>query len=401
MARGQHYENHHEQSKDEAICELIVEAGNEMIDIIRKYGKIKQVFPMIQSYLVEIPRARVPELSRMDNVTAVYENTHVTAQMNQSRKAVRADKVRRQGYDGTGITIAFLDTGISPVEDFTFPNNRIVAFRDFVKQGAHPYDDNGHGTHVTAIAAGSGTLSGGKYMGIAPGSKIVAAKILDEEGQGNTALALQGLQWVMDYHKRYHIRITNLSIGALETTARDPLIRAVNAMWDAGIVVTVASGNNGPKQASVTSPGCSKKVITVGTIDDASEVQIWGERLVNFSGRGPTKECVVKPDLVSPGSRIVSALSPGSLLSQDAERMVDQHYARLSGTSMSTPSVAGAIALFLQKHPDAKPDEVKLALKHSAETLHYPPNQQGWGLLNIEALMQIDINHIREILDRS
>lgn len=374
-------------------CEIIIEFIDEddsQAELIKKYGVIKQYFPLINSYAVVLPKERVSMLRTLKNVAAVSENTRITAQMNNSRRALAADSAHRIGYDGAGVTLAFLDTGIAPVQDFTHPKNRIIGFRDFVEGRETPYDDNGHGTHVAGIAAGNGALSNGKYAGIAYSANIVAGKILDKNGHGNISHALSGLQWVADNQDRYNIRIVNLSIGCMQTNPRDPLVKAVNAVWDRGIIVTVASGNNGPDKRSVTSPGTSRKVITVGAADDSNRVQIWSDTLVNFSGRGPTNECVIKPDVLAPGAKIVSTLAPGSLLSADLSKTVDSHYACLSGTSMSTPAVAGALALLLHKYPALSPDEAKLALKYSCQDLSYPQNHQGWGLLNVAMLLKAE-----------
>ena len=146
--------SYHKKANDNAnskTCEMIIEPKNAnaaQIDIIRRYGVIKHFFPMINSYVVEIPKCFVEELSGMPNIASVHENTHVTAQMNNGKKAVKADKMGQRGYNGAGVTIAFLDTGISPVEDFNFPNKRIIAFIDFVNGHTNAYDDNGHGTQI-------------------------------------------------------------------------------------------------------------------------------------------------------------------------------------------------------------------------------------------------------------
>jgi len=234
-------------------------------------------------------------------------------------------------------------------------------------------------------------------MGIAPDSGIISLKILDREGKGNAADVLAGIQWLIDNRERYGIRVANLSIGTPDRGMKDPLVRAVEAAWDRGIVMVIAAGNNGPKENTVTSPGISKKVITVGASDDNKTVQIWGDTLVDFSGRGPTLDCIIKPDVIAPGADIVSCLSSAETVGKKAalnQKIVAQHYLRLSGTSMSTPIVTGAVALLLQKHPKLTPNQVKLMLKESAVSLNYPQNQQGWGLLNVEKLLNQEVIHV-------
>ena len=234
-------------------------------------------------------------------------------------------------------------------------------------------------THVAGISSGNGLLSEGKYCGIAPGSHIVSVKVLDDQGAGNSSLVLAGLQWVMDNRYRYNIRIVNLSVGAGAGTGDDPMIKAVNKLWDEGIVVIAAAGNNGPKYKTVTSPGTSRKIITVGAADDHQKSEIWGSKLINFSGRGPTPDCVVKPDVLAPGTKIISCIGK----ERKSMKVVGRYYMELSGTSMATPMVSGAVALLLQKHPHLTPNEVKLAIKASCVDIGLEKNQQGWGLLDI------------------
>lgn len=250
---------------------------------------------------------------------------------------------------------------------------------------------------MAAICAGNGINSNGKYMGIAPEADIIGIKILDGAGKGGSAEVLAGLQWMLDNREKYNIKVCNLSIGTADTGASDPLIKAVNAAWDSGITVVIAAGNNGPKSGSVTSPGISRKVITVGASDDHMSVQIWGDTLINFSGRGPTMECIVKPDVIAPGSNIVSCLASSATIKQnDRTRIISKHYLQMSGTSMSTPIITGAVALLLQKHPDLSPNDIKYMIKQNAVNMNYSPNQQGWGLIDIEKLLQGDAVHVRK-----
>lgn len=350
---------------------------------IKSLGKVKYDLPLINSFVLEIDRDKSNILRKLCNLELIHENANITAQMNTARKSVNADIVNSKGYTGKTVTISILDTGICPVNDFCMPHNRIIAFKDFTTNKREPYDDNGHGTHVSGIAGGNGFLSGGKYMGIAPECNIIALKILDATGKGNSADVLAGLQWILDNKDKFNIRVINLSIGTKDEGPNDPLIRAVEKLWDSGIVVVIAAGNNGPNKSSVTSPGICKKVITVGASDDHKTVNIWGDSLINFSGRGPTSECIIKPDVIAPGANIISCLS------KEVKNLksVDNNYAMMSGTSMSTPIVTGAIALLLDRFPQLSPNQVKLRLKRSTINLNYPQNQQGWGLIDIKKLV--------------
>lgn len=278
--------------------------------------------------------------------------------------------MKAKNLTGSGIGVAVLDTGIYPHIDF---DNRIAAFQDFLTGRKRPYDDNGHGTHVAGLIGGSGKGSGGKYAGIAPGCHIIGAKILDKRGNGMMKDVLEALQWVRDNKEKYGIRIINISVGTVNNSGKtgERLVRGVEEAWDDGLIVVTAAGNMGPSPGTITAPGVSRKVITVGSSDLLDEKN-------GISGAGPTPDCICKPDIVTPGSRIISC-APGPR----------GGYATKSGTSMSTPKVSGAIALMLEKDPYLTNVEIKMLLKEAAVDLGYSRNQQGWGLLDMDAFLKL------------
>lgn len=293
--------------------------------------------------------------------------------MNQARIQIHEQAVR--GLTGRGVGVAVLDTGCFTHEDF---DNRITAFIDIVRRKRVPYDDNSHGSHICGIIGGSGRASRGKYRGIAPGCHLIPVKVLDRRGNGYASDVLTGLRWIRANRKTYNIRIVNISVGSLSRKGLEEnssLVRGVNEAWDDGLVVVVAAGNMGPERCTITTPGISRKVITVGCSDDYKEVNVMGSRMVDYSGRGPTGSCIMKPDLVAPGASITSCSNqPGE-------------YAAKSGTSMATPLVSGAIALLLEKYPNMSNKDIKLRLRERCSDLGLPHIQQGWGLLNIEKLL--------------
>ena len=187
--------------------------------------------------------------------------------MNQVRQAVNVERAHRRGIRGQGITAAILDTGMCRHPDF---QKRILYFKDFVRGREECYDDASHGTHVTGILGGDGSSLGGKYCGIAPECGLIHLKVLDRMGQGQIEHIIRAIQWIIDNQEHYDIRIMNLSAGAdkgEEDTVSLRLVEWVEKAWDAGITVVVAAGNLGPRPGSVTVPGNSKKVITVGAAD--------------------------------------------------------------------------------------------------------------------------------------
>lgn len=283
---------------------------------------------------------------------------------------------------GKPVTIAFLDTGISPHPDF---DNRIIGFKDFLYGESKAYDDSGHGTHVCGIAAGDGRLSNGKYRGIAPNSFILMGKVLDKNGDGSADTMIQGLNWILEVKDKYQIRILNISIGIGslkdEGKKRD-LIEKVEAVWDSGIVVICAAGNLGPKQGSISPLGVSSKVITVGCHDG----EFFSDRMnrcETYSGRGPTEFCIKKPDIVAPGTDIVSCCNKYIKILNGYQ----EAYYMKSGTSMATPQVAGAAALLLEKNENLDNDMIKRKILFSATDLNEPWVKQGWGMLNIKKML--------------
>ena len=277
---------------------------------------------------------------------------------------------------GAGIGVAVLDTGCAPHPDLS---GQIGAFCDILGHRALPYDDNGHGTHVCGIIAGNGSLSDGRFRGIAPGCTLIPVKVLDRQGSGRASDVLAGLRWIRQHLKQFGIRIVNISVGSFSRRnmgENSVLVRGVDTAWDAGLVVVVAAGNRGPERSSITTPGISRKVITVGCSDDEKENLIMGNRMVHYSGRGPTCACICKPDIIAPGASITSCCASS------------QGYIAKSGTSMATPLVTGAIALLLEKYPEMSNRDVKLRLRERAVDLGLSHNQQGWGRVDLKRLLE-------------
>lgn len=294
--------------------------------------------------------------------------------MNQTKIQIQCGN--SETLTGRGVGVAVLDTGCFPHEDF---QHRLTGFSDFVQRRTAPYDDNGHGSHICGIIGGSGAASGGVYRGVAPGCTLIPVKVLDQRGNGYASDVLSGLRYIRENKERLGIRIVNISVGSISRRGmgeNSALVRGVNEAWNDGLVVVVAAGNMGPKSGTITTPGISRLVITVGCSDDYREVNVMGSRMVDYSGRGPTSACICKPDLVAPGASVVSCSNQTG------------NYTAKSGTSMATPLVSGAIALLLEKYPEMTNRDVKLRLRERCTDLHLPRNQQGWGLLNVKRLLE-------------
>lgn len=284
---------------------------------------------------------------------------------------------------GKGITVAVLDSGCSRHPDVM---GRVLLFRDFVHRKSFMYDDNGHGTHVCGIVCGSGSQSGGRYRGLAPGAKLVVCKVLDAKGEGTTEHMLEALQWIMDHKEPFQIRIVNISVGIgdlKDKRKEQQLCDMIEMLWTAGITVISAAGNKGPGNGSISSVGGSKKVITVGC-HDGQYCRNNPNRCATYSGRGEALSPIRKPDIVAPGTDIMSCNAFG----KRNFGVTYSAYIKKSGTSMATPIISGAAALFFSKYPDKSNEEFKQKLTLTATDLGEAWNVQGWGMVNIKRLLQ-------------
>ena len=197
--------------------------------------------------------------------------------MNRVRELVGASEIYRMGYDGTGIGVAVLDSGEPQHPDL---NGRMVYNYNYISRNQNGTDDCGHGTHICGIIGGTGTASGGRYQGIAPGCHFVSLKVLDRMGNGNSKAVVEALHWLIEHGKEYDVRIVNISMGstAPQYSEKSGLLEAVEEVWDAGFVVCAAAGNQGPDRSTITIPGTSPKVITVGSPGNGKATrQLFGE----------------------------------------------------------------------------------------------------------------------------
>lgn len=324
--------------------------------VLENFGRIKYELPFLNALCVQIPEEKVQNIKTNRRVAMMAEDAAVSKLPVESPFPGGVFPLRRKsGLHGDGVSIAIIDTGVAPHYDLTRPFNRIVCFRDFINGRVLPYDDDGHGTHVAGIALGNG-YSSGKYAGAAPKASLVSLKALDREGSGNISDILAAMQWVWDNHHLYNIRVVNLSLGISPSPQSqiDPLVLGANALVCQGICVVAAAGNGGPGKGTITSPGTSPLVLTVGSCDDHY-------RMADFSSRGPTPTGFPKPEVLAPGIDVVSL---------SAENL--KGYLAQTGTSMSAPYVAGLAAGYFARHPQAHPLEVRSVLLTSSASAVSP-----------------------------
>ena len=349
---------------------------------------------LANSLALDVSSDELDALKRDASVLHISRDLPVVADMAITNKVTRADSVWKgtsgllgllggtPGYDGTGIAVAVLDSGIAAHSAI---GTRVVARVNFVSSEPPTSADLfGHGTHVAGMIGGSGAaatyVTSAYSGGSAPAIKFVDVRVLGRTGIGYTSEVIAGIDWVIANKAKYGIRVINLSLGrpVAESYLTDPLCQAVSRAVKAGIVVVASAGNYGmtptgqPVLGGVTSPGNSPDAITVGAIETMGTVDRSDDRVATYSSRGPTRfDFVVKPDVVAPGTRVVSAEAAGSYIavnypSWHVAGSGKNSYGRLSGTSMSTAVVSGGVALLLDMNPNLSPAQVKLLLQTGA-----------------------------------
>ncbi|WAU85249.1 S8 family serine peptidase [Streptomyces sp. Qhu-G9] len=293
------------------------------------------------------------------------------ASLDKSVKQIGADKAWAAGFDGKGVKIAVLDTGV----DATHPDlkGQVVAEKNF-STAPDATDKFGHGTHVASIAAGTGAKSAGKYKGVAPGATLLNGKVLDDNGFGDDSGIIAGMDWAVEQGAA----VINLSLGGGDTAEIDPMEAQVNKLSkEKGVLFAIAAGNDGEfGEQTVGSPGSAEAALTVGAVDDA-------DKLAEFSSTGPGLDGQIKPDVTAPGVDITAASAPGSVIADEVGEK-PAGYVTISGTSMATPHAAGAAAILKQQHPDWTYVELKAALTGSAKGGKYTAFQQGSGRIQVD-----------------
>ncbi|MFJ9703876.1 S8 family peptidase [Streptomyces sp. NPDC101234] len=343
---------------------------------VRDAGTLRHSLRTLNADAVQTPVKDAPELwdAVTDGDKAAAGIAHVwldgvrKASLDKSVPQIGAPKAWAAGYNGKGVKIAVLDTGV----DTTHPDlkDQVIASKNFTS-AADAMDHFGHGTHVASIAAGTGAKSHGKYTGVAPGAKILNGKVLDDTGSGDDSGILAGMEWAA----AEGASVVNLSLGGTDTPEIDPLEAEVDKLSkEKGILFAIAAGNEGPE--SIGSPGSAESALTVGAVDG-------NDKLADFSSTGPAADGSIKPDVTAPGVDITAAAAKGSVIDQEVGEN-PPGYLTISGTSMATPHVAGAAAILKQEHPDWGYEELKAALTGSAKGGNYTPFEQGSGRIAVD-----------------
>jgi subtilisin family serine protease len=342
-----------------------------MMDLTDAEAKLVQSQPEIEQVLPNRRHQWIhePIRSRRGQVRAAEKDWNL--------KAIKLPELRKAYpslFYGQGVRVGVLDTGIQS-KHAEFSSLSGLVFKDFVNHLTDPYDDNGHGTHV------SGTIAGVK-VGIAPRVSMVVGKVFDASGSATDAMLIEAMQWIFDPDNNpatadFPKVVNNSWGGDLDSQPADirpfAAYRRALGTWIAGGMIPVfAAGNSGERPNGI--PGGLPEAIAIGSIDTAGVVSEFSSRGPNLWNDGVSTFSVAKPDVSAPGEEIYSAV-PGN------------SYQVYSGTSMATPHITGALALLAQVAPQMDVFQSHDLLIRSV-TRKGDPSAYGWGTLDVLALIQ-------------
>jgi serine protease AprX len=339
-------------------------------------GRVTAELPIIGGFSARVPGSALGRISASPAVSAVWSDrkvrvSSITEDLNRRaantvwQQTIKLGEARKSGYDGSGVTVALLDTGIRDLPDLA---GRILAKVDFTPDH-DGIDYFGHGTHMAGIIAGDGTMSQGKWKGVAPQANLVSVKVAGADGSTDVSVVIAGLQWVYANRAQYGIKVLNLSFGtdSTQTYLTDPLDYAVEQLWLSGVFISTAAGNRGPDNGTVNKPGDDPFVQTVGAADLKNTTASGDDVLASFSSRGPTQDGFLKPEIVAPGVTIVSLRAEGSAIDTiyPGARVGDAYF-KGTGTSQSAAVISGLAALMFQANPALDPNVAKATLMGTA-----------------------------------
>jgi serine protease AprX len=387
-------------------------SAQALTETVRRVGgRFGRRLPARGEQVAMVPNGMLALLAANPMVERLSLDRRVAGANERTGATVGATAVRETlGYDGSGVGIAIVDSGVTPWhDDLAGPSGgqRVEQFVDFVNGRDVPYDDYGHGTHVAGIIAGNGFDSDGARSGIAPAAHLIVLKVLNGSGTGYISDVIAAIDYAVSQRDALNIRVINLSVaaGVYESYDSDPLTLAAQRAVNAGIVVVAAAGNHGRSAAlttqygGITAPGNAPWVLTVGASSHMGTTERSDDTVAPFSSRGPgAVDAGAKPDIVAPGVGTESLSDPdSSLYSTSSPYLLGGTvpttylpYLSLSGTSMSAPVVTGTVALMLQANPSLSPNAVKAILEYTAEAhADNDPLTQGAGYLNAKGAVEL------------
>ncbi len=363
-------------------------------------GTVTTELPIVGSFAATVPASALVSLARSDSISQVWGDGEIhmssspTAAYNALgpntywRQSIRLNQVDST-YDGTGVTVALLDTGITQSPDL---GTRVLARVDLTPDH-DGFDRYGHGTHLSGIIAGNGASSFGQWKGVAPGANLVSVKVAGTDGSTDVSVVIAGLQWVVANKALYIIRVLNLAFGtdSQQSYSIDPLDYAVEQAWFSGVVVVASAGNRGPSANTVNKPGDDPFIVTVGAADNHNTTDRSSVTVAPFSSWGTPGYS--KPDVIAPGITIVSLRAAGSSIDTAfPDARIGDAYFKGTGTSQAAAIVSGVVALMLQTNPSLTPDLVKGILLKTAYKNGGFGNGAGAGLIDVGSALQASRN---------
>ncbi|MCA9985941.1 MAG: S8 family serine peptidase, partial [Anaerolineales bacterium] len=317
--------------------------------LVERYGGVvQQAYTIVPAVAAELPAASLAALMAQAGVE-VHRDLPVDAAGGNNPtvffpEVVGADEAWAQGYDGSGIVVAVVDSGIT--RNYKWARENTIARYDALDDGPSKEDAYGHGTYLTSIIGSRETDQNG-WTSVAPGVQFVDVRVLDETGSGTYADIVEGLDWILANHETLNIRIVNMSlVGVVDRPYFANIInQAVERLWSEGVLVIAAAGNGGVTDISdgntpmtISVPGNDPFVITVGAFtDNFTPADTSDDYITPFSGAGPTEMGFVKPDVVAPGAHMIAEMQNNSpwAKSGSAEH-IKGHWWQSAGTSAAT-----------------------------------------------------------------
>jgi len=374
-------------------------------------GQLGRGLPIVEGFAARLPASAVRRLAADPAIRRITPDSHVGFSMaaappstaaagdapiaSSYPRSTGATAAWAGGNRGDGVTVAVIDTGISPVPDLA---GRLLAGPDFSGERNSLRDSYGHGTVMAGIIAGDGTSSSdgptGAYVGMAPGARVLSVKVAGRDGATDVSTVLAAMQWVASYQSVHHIKVVNLAWGTTsdQSPSVDPLNYAVQRLWRAGIVTVAAAGNDGPASNTIAKPGDDPAIITAGAYDDRQNTALTDDVVTAWSARGPTAAGSAKPDVIAPGRTLIATRAPGSRVEIDnAQAHVGSNYIRGSGTSQASAVVAGSVALLLGHRGGLSPDQIKHAITSSAVPIN-GATAGGHGRISVPGMLQATVD---------
>ena len=309
----------------DVIVQYQSEGASDAAGSLRAFGTVRQQFHAIPAIHMTVPLSMVARLAKEPRVTYVSPDRAITSFLDITTQAVGANQLWASGWDGTGVGVAVIDSGVARKADLSAADgtSRIVYSESFVP-GQDASDQFGHGTHVAGIVGANGAASSGPnfthtFKGVAPNANIINLRVLDANGASQESEVIAAIEEAIALKDTYNIRVINLSLGhpVYESFTLDPLCQAVEAAWRAGITVVTAAGNMGRDNsfsehgyATIGSPANDPYVITVGAMNTNGTPWRSDDKITSYSSKGPSLlDHIVKPDIVAPGNAVVSLLA--------------------------------------------------------------------------------------------